>query len=677
MVKPSAARALSALLLLGGCKGCTATDPLPPTVVILVLDGVRTDEFSGTAISDLTGMSGEAYAEETWRTVVPDGTIVRQGLNTGLTITAPAHVALLTGRNETFANFPVNTDIGPGLYRPELPTLFEEARAQLALPEDDVVLLANTELLSPVTASLYPGLGEGARYDLIIDEAKGTPANDDTPMFDALLELLDTHPRLVMVNLHDVDRAGHYGEDDAYIEDVAKIDALLADFWAELRTRPELTERLLLFVTTDHGRHRHDEHDGWQNHGDACSGCREVPLLLLGGARAGDERADIVVGQDLAPTAAAWLGIDLPWAEGIAFTEAFEDLDTPVRSGEVDIVAAGEREAVRVYASDRAARSEVYVDDELVSTPGVFAAEAPALTDAPDGPRVCFRELALDGGDTTPWVARCLAGGDAGWTEMGFPDAEVSPFFRAALTERDGRTWVAWPNNPNGTTDLGAEGDIGLAIAAWDATTGWSERLWARAVFPTDTSIVATPRGLVVATTTSLTDPDQRYTRRIRVVPVNLGGASPVADEAVDIVLTETLGEDARPEHAALAADGDTVRLAMLGHAQVEGVGVTSVVALTSEDSGRTWSAPALLPDAGPPFPHLAPAWDGDALVWAVAPEAAGDPAQLCRAAPGDTVASCVALASGRVQSFAVRDGSATVIVDGGVGTWGRALVSW
>ncbi|MFN7142468.1 MAG: alkaline phosphatase family protein, partial [Myxococcota bacterium] len=474
-------RAALALPLVAGCNGCVEADPLPPAAIVLVLDGVRTDEFSSRFASDLTGVPGDEYAAETWRAVAPDATVVRAALNPGITITAPAHASMVVGRDEALANFPVDTARGPGRYLPELPTIFEEARAQLGLGEDEVFFLANTELLSPVAESLYPGFDGGARYDLVLDNGK--PVNDDTPVMEELLARIEAGgPRLVFVNLHDVDRAGHYGEGDAYIDDVAKIDGLLADFWKALeRDHPDLVPSLLLVVTADHGRHRHDDHDGFHNHGDACTGCREVPLMLLGAAKAGQDLDATVTSVDLAPTLAAHLGIDLPWAEGLPFAEALGALDTPRRSGDVDVSASGERIALRSWRDDREARSEVVVDGEVVSTPGIHAAEAPTLLYTAGGARVCFREIDLaTGEDTLPWRARCLAESDGAWVEMGFPDDEVGPFFRASLTERDGRLWAAWPNNPHGMTDLGEEGGVGLAVAAWDPATGWTDRLWAR-----------------------------------------------------------------------------------------------------------------------------------------------------------------------------------------------------
>jgi hypothetical protein len=668
-------RALWLLFLVAGCTGNAGDKGArAPSVIVLVMDGVRTDEFTSTTVSSVTGVTGEAYAKNAWKTLAPDASVVRAAHNTGITITAPAHLALVSGRVDAFANFPVDDVAGPGLYRPLLPTLFEEARSQLDLPEEEVLLLANTELLEPVEHSLYPDAGEGAETWELFDPETGVPLGEDAPVIAALLERIDaTPPRLAVVNLHDVDRAGHYGHGDAYAEGVTAVDEQVAAFWEAVQKKhPAYAESLLLVVVSDHGRHDHDEDQGWHNHGDACTGCREVPLMVIGGGAVADVILDETVAAiDLAPAIAAHLGVTMPWAEGLPDTALFPEATTTPREGDVSRVGSA-IVALQRWLDDPEQRSEVRVGEEIVSTAGVFAAEAPALVEGADGARVCFRELAWDAVDGAyPWVARCLAGSPTeGWAEMGFPDPEVAPFFRAALAERDGTTWAAWPYNPRGAGEAGTGGRIGLSLAGWTPEGGWTEAVNSQGIFPTDAAIVATDLGLVVAYGASMGDPDSRYTRHVRVVPVPLTEGVPVMEELTSFSLVELLGEGARVEHPALAAEGSRVRVAMLGLTEAGG----TVAAATSADAGRTWSSPVALPDGGTPLPHLAPAWDGAEVVWGVLVDGA---AHLCRATPGDADAACVDVGSARLQSFVAADGAATVVRDAGVGSWETATLAW
>ncbi|MES2644166.1 MAG: alkaline phosphatase family protein [Myxococcota bacterium] len=664
-----------ALLALAACTDPKVDRaPHAPSVIVIVLDGVRSDEFTSTSVSDVTGASGEAFAAETWATVAPDATVVRAAWNTGITITAPAHAALVTGHVEALANFPVDTTLGPGLYRPTLPTIFEAARDQLDLPEEQVLLLANTELLEPIEHGLYPGLGAGADTVELLDE-EGRPTGEDAAVIDALLERFETRlPRLAVVNLHDVDRAGHYGRGDAYAEGVTVVDEQVARLWDALQAQyPGYTSSLLLVVVSDHGRHHHDEDQGWHNHGDSCTGCREVPLMVVGGGGAAGEVFDErVTALDIVPALAAHLGITMPWAEGLPSPTVFPGFDGSVRTGDVALATDGALTAVQRWRDDPLGRSEVVVGGSIVSTADALAAEAPSVLAGEAGGRVCFRELGnepVDGG--LPWVARCLAEDGAGdWTDMGFPDTEVAPFFRAALAERDGVTWAAWPFNPRGAGEAGTGGRIGLTFAGWTAEAGWTEAVNAQAIFPTDAAIVATDAGLVVACGASFADPDSRYTRHVRIVPVTITDAAPTVEAEVNITLAGLLGEGARVELPALAADGEHVRVAMVGITEAG----ASIAAATSTDSGRTWSEAVALPDGGPALPYLAPAWEGPDVVWGTLVDGA---ARLCRAAPGDIDARCVDVGSPRLQSFVVEGDEATVVRDAGSGAWETAVVEW
>ncbi|MDP2306294.1 MAG: alkaline phosphatase family protein [Pseudomonadota bacterium] len=658
-------------------SACTGTEidraPHAPSVIVLVLDGVRSDEFTSASASDITGVTGEAYASRTWASVAPVATVVRTAYNTGITITAPAHAALVTGHVEPLANFPVDATLGPGLYRPLLPTIFEAARDQLGLPEEQVLLLANTELLQPIEHGLYPGLGLGAETVELFDE-EGHPSGEDAPVIDALLERFDTRlPRLAVVNLHDVDRAGHYGGGDAYIDGVSVVDEQVARLWDTLEAEyPGYTSTLLLIVVADHGRHDHDEDQGWHNHGDSCAGCRGLPLMVVGGGAAGGVILDEgVTALDLVPVIAAHLGITMPWAEGLPNPAVFPGFDGDVREGDVALAADGDLTAVQRWLDDPSRRSEVRVGDRVVSTAGVFAAEAPSVLAAEAGARVCFRELSLEPVDgLLPWVPRCLAETGGDWTEMGFPDPEVAPFFRAALAEREGVTWAAWPYNPRGAGEAGTGGRIGLAMAGWTPEAGWTDPVTAQAIFPTDPSIVVTDLGFVVAFGASFADPESRYTRHVRIVPVSLADGGFTLAAEVNITLAALLGEGARVEHPALAGEGERLRVAMVGITEAG----ASIAAATSADGGLTWSPAVGLPDGGAALPYLAPTWEGPEVVWGTLVDGS---ARLCRAAPGDTDARCVDVGSPRLQSFVVAEGAATVVRDAGSGAWETATVAW
>ncbi len=667
---------LLVLSLLGACTDKVVEEDLPDdsdypaSALVLVMDGVRVEEFTSSFASDLTGLSGQDYARKMWEDVIPQGALVRAAINPGITITAPGHLEMLTGRVDAFANYGVD-EAGVGQYRPELPTLFEETRSQLGLDASQVVLLANTELLQPVTSSLYPGLGEafGATYQEVFDPDKpDAPVNDDGPVVDALKALIrDDHPRLTMVNLHDVDRAGHYGGDDAYVGDVAKLDDRLSEFWRWLADHePGYQRNLMIFLTADHGRHRHEDDQGWRNHGDDCSGCREVPLVMFGpGVHAGEELAGSYTLWDYGPTLAAHLGVTLPFASGLPLSPAYDTVDAPSRTGDTRLIATGDHTMVTRYLDSYEARSEVIVDGQVLSSEGAFAAESAALVDTPDGLVACFRELTLTPGELYwPWVPRCLVDVDGSWVDMSFPLTEVGTNWAPAFAVTPSGIFVAWNHNPDGIGELGANNDVGIHVqrylrGKWAGTTIHND------YFPVEPSIVSVDGGIVIAYGTNDAGEVSRNTRHIRVLRYDsnaLGELELLAEN--DLNLSGALGDDPRFERARLASLADASLAIAFTAVGPDG---RDVFVSRSTDDGLTWSAPEAVGSANPVFAHLAPQWDGSAVVWAA--QGADGLAEICRLALKGTT-TCYPTESTRLDSYGVVDGGAWVSIDVGSGEW-------
>lgn len=657
-------RTRSLPLLILALTACQRQNTTPETAeksaMILVLDGVRSEEFtSDQRVSDLTGVTGQIYASETWSTLGPKMATLGAALNPGVTITAPGHSEMVTGRLEPYANFAVSD--GPGLYRPEYPTLFEELRAQLALAGDQAVFLGNTELLQGEVQSIQPGSAAVAgEYTLLYDPDKpNAPINDDTPMVEAIESAIAAdRPRLLVANFHDVDRAGHYGSGDAYIDDVKKLDGLLPDLWTWLGEHdPVYRDNLLIFITADHGRHRHDGDDGWHNHGDTCSGCREVPLMVLGAETPGgtDLEGNWTL-LDLAPTIAAHVGFDMPWAQGLPIDEVVNG--GTARSGDVGLTADGA--AWVHHLADDFARNEVVVDDTVVSTQGAMFAEGVQAGTAGAARWACWRELETVAELYWPWVGTCSIDSGTGWVDAGFPEDMVGPNWEPLFIERSGTLWAVYNNNPDGIGELGAENQVGIRLRSWSATGGWQDAFASPQYFPTNPAAVATSTGLLTAFGTNLGGDDARYTRRVRVLPFDVAGAA--WGTGVDVDLADILDE-ARVERPALRGGNGVYQLAVIGTTETGSV----IAVLSSDDGGLTWTG-ATIVSTDPVLPHLSPQWDGEDLVWAA--RGSSGQAELCRKAP-DADAVCVDVGSERLDSYSASAG--TVVIDAGVAEWVRA----
>ena len=339
--RPAAVLSLLAMPLLATCK--SAPLDRSPAVIVVVLDGVRTEESLGDTLSSATGEYPWETLPTVWSELVPQGARATAAYNAGITITAPAHCVMTSGQRTAFGNYP-NEEMRPGVYLPEVPSITGVLRSELGIPQQKVAVMGNTVLIQPVVGSRWPGAEDAeASFVLVRDPEQDGPARLDQDVLVELHALLDDKaPRFALVNLHSADRAGHTGEPELYPERVRSLDKGLVDLWAHISKSPSYANGYLILVA-DHGRHRGGDQDPpWAGHGDACMGCRHIPLLILGpGARAGSTTDETVLLTDLAPTIAGIMGVSFPWSTGRPLDEMFTiDLGaTP--SGPVSLAAAG------------------------------------------------------------------------------------------------------------------------------------------------------------------------------------------------------------------------------------------------------------------------------------------------------------------------------------------------
>jgi hypothetical protein len=187
-------------------SGCGAQPEAEPVnVVILVLDGIRFDESFAEAPSSLTGTPGTAHLPRINGELLSQGTLVRPGYAHGLTLTGPGHCDLLTAHRQNFVNY-ANPD-GPGAYLPTLPTVFETLRQSASIDSSKTLLFGSSNLIEPLGESLYPGMIGGASFSINEDNA----ASDVAVLKRTRALITEQHPRLMLVNLHEIDRSGHYG----------------------------------------------------------------------------------------------------------------------------------------------------------------------------------------------------------------------------------------------------------------------------------------------------------------------------------------------------------------------------------------------------------------------------------------------------------------------------------
>ncbi len=645
---------LPLLSLTLACK--QADDPLH--VVILVVDGARIDETVADFDSDLTGEPARAGWPKIWDELISQGTLVLPGYNMGTTITAPAHTNLATGVRTPLANMSV--DDGPQLYRPDRPTLGEELKRQD--PAADSLLLANADLVWPLEWSLMPGYGEDLAWEwFFVAEEPGSnqPAPEDARALNGIERKLEgSAPRLTLANLKEVDRKGHYGDPGQYEESVASLDDPLVDLWNTMQGFEDSTmpENTVWVITSDHGRHRLQEDDEpWRNHGDDETADRQVPLILVGPGIAAGQIVEGPYGlDDVAPTVAALMGIELPWARGLVIEEALENgHGFPVRSGAAGIASSGGFVVEASYDSDPYARSEIGWSGGKLSADEAWAAEAPAVVAVGDGALACWREIEL-ALDYMPWTARCA---ELGSGAIAAPEEKVSHFWRPRLLEVDGEAWAVYANNPDDIAELGNEQIVGVRLARWDGDA-WTVKSDAEPFvrYPTDPDAAAIGDAYLVAFAGSSAGNEGREQRRIYLQPGDWDtGHRPAVQ--LDLDAAAPAGDTWRFEKPRMRVDGDVVELTALGIGETE----RNIVRISSMDGGETWGTPSVVHASASLYTHQAPFWVGDEVAWV---SAVADRAEICRAE------DCLVLPTNLVEDVSWDGDTLRAVVGGPTGAW-------
>ena len=278
-------------------------------VVIVVIDGGRYSETLGDPTLANHPRMGRDLAAIGARPARFD--------NLGITNTVPGMSAIVCGAIQDLAN--------DGTERPHLPTLGEYLRKLQATPDSLVRVVAMKGKLNVLGYSDHPDYG--AAYGAVTHA--GFATDMETFAF-ARAEMLQYKPTYLLVHFGEPDVYGHALNWPAYLGALHLCDSLVWQLWTDIQSDAELGGRTTLFVTNDHGRHD-DFHGGFQNHGDACDGCRHIMVLMAGpdnftGYTSGahhDQRA-------IARTAGYLLGVPMPLAAGAVMDDLLLEPSQPL-----------------------------------------------------------------------------------------------------------------------------------------------------------------------------------------------------------------------------------------------------------------------------------------------------------------------------------------------------------
>lgn len=315
------------------------------SVFLLVIDGARNQEI----FEDST----HTYVPHIWNDLRPLGTIYTNFYTLVRTGTTPGHTVLISGVRTDIIN---NHKYDFMHFRSRCPTVFEYYRAEKGVPADSVWIVSGKGNLNTCDYSLHPSFGPEYGATMLTD------IGDDTTTYDVLIDVVDSyHPRLMLINLRDVDKWGHVGSFEQYTRAIQIADSLVLEFYNHLQDDPFYTDNVTLFVTTDHGR-IDDLNGGYHHHGLGTHGDRSCFFVALGpDIKQGEVVDEFTPFIDVAPTIGELLGFETPFAEG----NVMEDmLQQPARMNQ------------RMPGTLRASRDSAYVNLSASAGASLF----PSLT---------------------------------------------------------------------------------------------------------------------------------------------------------------------------------------------------------------------------------------------------------------------------------------------------------
>jgi|GEM_PF-737400 len=302
---------LIAVLLAGSVLAVT-----PENAIIVVIDGMRDDDGFG---------AGPANLPRIWNDLKPQGTYYSRFWDRGWTATTGGHTTILSGVYQIIRNNGSN-EADVRSFDPLMPEYF---RSQFGAPESScgVVIGKWGNVGAIADFGLEPAYGEPVKGFVLGSDL----THDDTLSVALLHRSMDSlHPRLVLINMGDVDAKGHLGVYADYLQSIRVADSLVAGIWNHIQAVPPYSDtffrnRTALIVTSDHGRHD-DAHGSFPGHGNWDHGSRHVGFLALGPGIAANRVITSPREQiDIVPTVGSLLGFATPFAEGSVMTEMLAD----------------------------------------------------------------------------------------------------------------------------------------------------------------------------------------------------------------------------------------------------------------------------------------------------------------------------------------------------------------
>jgi len=351
---------LSSILILAGAAALEMASlpalhaqPARPSIILITLDGARTEEVFGGLDTDVLAstLKKDAKLEEQsvyrrfwadtpearrqklmpffWNTLMRDAGFIAGNRRIGSSVTLtnthrfsyPGYSEILLGEahDDTIkSNDPL---------RNPYVTVLEELQNKLSLTPAQVGVFTSWDVFNAIAEHREGALTVNAGFEAFAstdpDVQRLSQLQFDTPTpwnsvrHDvytfrlAMAHLKSARPRVMYLALGETDDWAHDGRYDRVLETYARTDGFLQELWAWVQRDAEYRDRTMLLITTDHGR-GHDVKE-WRDHGAKVEGAQDVWIAIAapGVTRRGEWRdhAPLHTNQ-VAATLAAWMGVD-------------------------------------------------------------------------------------------------------------------------------------------------------------------------------------------------------------------------------------------------------------------------------------------------------------------------------------------------------------------------------
>jgi hypothetical protein len=314
--------AVIVVLVCGLTRPASTDVPAAHNVVLITLDGVRTQEiFGGLDKAILRSTMPDARVEETetWRRYAAGSPAQRRQklLPFFWTTLMTEHGSIAGNRalgstsrlsNTHWFSYPGYAEILTGAahdkeiasndnVRIPFTTVLEFTRDKLQLPPTGVATFGSWETFRWIAEHQEGATTVNAgmhAYDLVDREDVRALSDfqfrtrppwsgarfDAYTMRFARAHLERYRPRMLYVALDDTDDWAHSGRYDRVLDAINAFDAWLRDLWTWLQNDPDYRDRTLLVITTDHGRG--DTAADWRSHGSKVAGSEFVWIAFAG-----------------------------------------------------------------------------------------------------------------------------------------------------------------------------------------------------------------------------------------------------------------------------------------------------------------------------------------------------------------------------------------------------------